>query len=139
MAKGTKDNEFAVGKEILSYCGKCKKPTDHIIISLNKKEGPDKCECTKCKAKHKYRDPDKPVKKRATKPRKATVTNEAKWNEALTTAEGPSKPYAMSGEFELGDLLEHSKFGKGVVQELIGHNKIKVIFEESEKILIQKQ
>lgn len=140
--KDTKDTEVAAGKDILSYCGRCKMPLAHTIITLTKKGAADKCECNTCGASHKYRDPDKPVKPRATGkrgPRKPTFTPEELWNQALAGAKGMSIPYEMTGEFSEGNLLDHGTFGKGVVEEIVDHNKIKVIFEAGAKVLIHKR
>ncbi len=138
----SKDKEIKLGEEILSYCGKCKQPMKHLINSLTKTGKPDKCECQTCGALHKYRDPDKPVKpraKRSTSPKKEKVPIETLWKEAVANAGENAKPYSMSGNFEQGELMDHSTFGKGVVQELIGHNKLKVIFHDSEKILVHNR
>jgi len=133
------DKENGLGKEVLSYCGKCKMPAAHVVVSLNKKGIVDKCECQTCKAVHKYRDPEKPVAKRASKkraPARKSASIEELWNEAISKAGETAKPYAMQADFEEGDLIEHSSFGRGVVQELVGHNKMKVIFEVAEKLLV---
>lgn len=131
----SKEKENDLGKEVLSYCGKCKMPTNHIVTTLNKKGAVDKCKCQTCKALHKYRDPDKPVKPRATKAKKAEIAPEVVWSEAMSGAKGPPKPYKMSGEFAKGDVIEHPMFGRGIVEELISDNKIQVVFEESGKLL----
>ena len=134
----SKDSEL--GKEILSYCGKCKMPVAHVILTVNKKGVADKCECQTCSAKHKYRDPEKPVKPRATKrTSKKTISAEALWNEAIAGAKGSAKTYRMSADFSEGDLMDHSTFGKGVVEGLVGSGKIKVIFENGEKILVHNR
>jgi hypothetical protein len=138
----TTDKESVVGKEILSYCGKCKLALAHTIISMNKKGNVDRCECRTCGAAHEYRDPDKPIKPKTTakrKPQKATVAIGVIWNDAVSNAKGLSTPYKMSAEFSEGDLIEHPMFGLGVVGEFIGHNKIKVIFESAEKFLVQNR
>jgi hypothetical protein len=125
-----------LGKDILSWCGKCKQPTNHIIVTMTKKGTVNKCECQTCKASHKYRDPENPPKPRATKrATKKGAAVELIWSEAIAEAKGPSKPYKMSAEFEQGDLIDHPSFGQGVVAELMGTNKIKAVFESSEKIL----
>ena len=142
MSNDKNDKENGLGKEILSYCGRCKMPLNHIINSLAKTGKPDKCECQTCGALHKYRDPDKPVKPRAKgsrSPKKVSVPIEELWKEAVAKAGEPAKPYAMSASFAEGDLMDHSTFGKGVVQGIAGHNKIKVIFETSEKILVHNR
>lgn len=136
------DNEFALGKEIVSYCGKCKMPLGHIIVSLTKKGTAGRCQCLTCKAVHAYRDPNKPVKAPGTGKRAGTKTAIAtgiSWSEAISKAKGSAKPYAMSSNFSQGDLIEHPMFGKGVVEEVNGHHKIKVIFEASSKLLVQNR
>ena len=133
----TDDNEFEVGKEILSYCGKCKEPTKHTIINLNKKGGADKCQCLTCKAKHKYRDPDKPVP--VSRAKKETISAKAVWEEAMKAAKGDFVPYKMNGSFAEGAQLDHSTFGQGVVTEVVGASKIKVAFEDGEKLLVHNR
>ena len=133
--KEKKETGEEIGKEILSWCTKCGEPTPHTIVTLLKKGGPNKCECEKCKASHKYRDPEKPPKKRKKAASKKSVPVEVIWNEAMAGTEGPSKPYKMNAEFAQGDLIDHPAFGQGVVAELVGTNKIKVIFESAEKLL----
>jgi len=135
-----KKKEASKSKEVLSFCGKCKLALAHTIISTTKKGTVDRCECKTCGAAHKYRDPDKATKpkaKRASK--KASVSIDVLWNEAISNATGPSKPYKMSADFAEGDLIDHPTFGKGVVRELIDHNKIKVIFECSEKLMAKNR
>lgn len=137
----SKENKGIVAKEIISVCGKCKMPLAHVIVTVDKAGDADKCECKTCGAVHKYKDPDKPKKTRkprAKTPKKENVPIETLWNEAVSGAKGAPTNYAMTSEFGPGDLISHSTFGKGVVQELISHNKIKVIFSNSEKILIHK-
>lgn len=45
--------------------------------------------------------------------------------------------YAMKLSFELGELIEHPKFGLGFIQDTIGKQKVSVFFEDSEKVLLQ--
>jgi hypothetical protein len=133
--------EIGPGQEVLSYCGKCKLALVHVIISMNKKGNIDKCECKTCGATHKYRDPEKAAKKRSATPRapkKASASPADKWDKAVSDAKGIALPYEMSGEFSEGNIIDHPTFGKGVVEENIPPNKIKVIFEEGAKILIHK-
>lgn len=130
-----------VGKEILSLCGKCKLALAHVIVTVDGAGDADKCECKTCGAVHKYKDPDKSKKTRkpcVKTPKKESVPIETLWNEAVSGAKGSSINYAMTSAFDKGDLISHSTFGQGVVQELIGHNKIRVIFNNSEKILIHR-
>ena len=138
----SKNTEIAAGKDVLSYCGKCKMPLAHTIISLTKKGTVDKCECKTCDAVHKYRDPDKATKTKAggkASSKKEKVSTEAVWKKAVADAQGMARPYAMSEEFSDGNLIDHSIFGVGVVVEIVDHNKIRVVFEAGEKVLIHKR
>lgn len=76
--------------------------------------------------------------KKAGKAEKST-SPKGGWTKAIAEAKGIPIPYDMSAEFIEGALIEHPTFGKGVVEELVDHNKIKVIFEEGAKILIHKR
>ncbi len=133
------DKELKVGGDILSFCGKCKEPRNHTILSLTKKGTVDRCECTTCGAAHKYRDPEKVAKKGAAKKTVKKATPEEAWKKAVGGASGPAKPYMMSGEYAAEDLIDHPTFGQGFVEESIVPNKIRVIFEEGAKVLIHKQ
>ncbi len=132
----SKDKEIGPGAEILSFCGKCKLPLAHTIIAMKKNGSVGKCECKTCGALHLYRDPDKPKKPRAKAKATKKESAESIWNTAMAGASEPAKAYAMTAEFAMGDLVDHPTFGKGVVEELIDHNKIKMVFETGEKILI---
>ena len=133
----SKNQEIKPGSEVLSVCGKCKLTLAHVVIAMKKNGSIGKCECNTCGAVHLYRDPDKPKKTRTTKTRISKEESAAlAWNTALAEASASSKPYAMTSEFAIGDLIQHPTFGKGIVQELINHNKIKIVFESGEKILI---
>ena len=135
-----KDQKFEPGAELLSFCGKCKLPLAHIIVAMKKNGSIGKCECKTCGAVHLYRDPDKPKKTRSTKPKISKEESAAaSWNKAVSGASKSSNAYAMTGEFAVGGVIEHPTFGKGVVEGLIDHNKIRVVFESGEKVLIHKQ
>lgn len=135
----SKDQEYRVGGEILSYCGKCKMPLAHVITSLTKKGTVDRCECKTCEALHKYRDPEKVAKKGTAKTATKKSSPEEMWKKAVSKAKGPAKPYMMTGEYAADDLIDHSAFGQGFVEEAVEPNKIRVVFENGEKVLIHKR
>lgn len=51
----------------------------------------------------------------------------------------PSRVYALSDEYLAGDRISHSVLGDGVVQGLAGEGKIRVRFEEDEKVLVHRR
>ena len=90
------EHPIEVGRDILSYCGKCKLALEHIIVSMKNETTIGKCECKTCSASHNYRDPEAVGKKKGTI-KKPTLSNEEVWRKALAKAEGTSKPYLMTG------------------------------------------
>ncbi|MBU4485144.1 hypothetical protein KKA47_06965 [bacterium] len=135
-----KDKEIAAGAEILSFCGKCKLPLAHTVIAMKKNGAIGKCECKTCGAVHLYRDPDKPKRAPSAKTKESKEENAAlAWSDAIAGVSGAPKAYSMTSEFAIGDLIAHPTFGKGVVGGLIDSNKIRMVFEGGEKILMHKQ
>jgi hypothetical protein len=127
---------FSVGKELVSYCGKCKLSLGHIIASMQG-DKVDKVVCNTCKATHKHKDAAKP------KPRKMVLGSKSKsrthsddiWKSAVEKA-SQFLPYTPQSHFKLGDAVDHSKFGQGLVEKLIDADKIEVLFREGYKTLV---
>ncbi len=134
-------NNSSVGKEIVSYCGKCKKATDHIITSMVTSIRIGKCQCTKCKAVHNYKDPEdalNPKPRKAWKPseKKSDLSPTIQWQQAIASATGEPRPYAMDAHFAAGDVIDHATFGRGIVENDLGGSKIQVLFETGERTLV---
>ena len=127
--------ELVVGKDILSYCGKCKLALGHTIVSLESPSVVAKCKCNTCGANHKYRDPATATKKkkRSTKKASEPLLN---WADAVQNAANDKKPYTIKTKFSLGDVIDHPSFGLGVVHKIVDNKKIQVLFEKSDKTLV---
>lgn len=133
-------SKYAAGKEVLSYCGKCKLTLSHTIVSMKDAGTIGKVECRTCKGTHAYKDPSsktKKVKRKSAIPggkSKSMSVNEL-WMEEFGKAQGKPKPYTIREHFDVGDLLDHKKFGPGIVQ---GHvdGKIEVLFQHEIKTLV---
>ena len=126
---------LSIGDPIEARCTKCRKNNDHIIISI-KDEAPLKVQCNICTRQHKYRPPTVP--KKATK-RQTTNLKDAdqkEW-EALqpTLDSSKAKSYAMSETYKLKALIDHPTFGLGIVQRIIGTQKIEVLFKDGKKTM----
>lgn len=136
-----KNEEIGVGKEVLSFCGKCKLALAHVIVTMKNETAIGKCQCKTCSAKHNYRDPEKVVKKKTTTTtrRKVALSEAEIWQTAVAKTNGNAKPYGMDKMFKEGDLIDHTTFGQGVVMQLIRDGKIRVQFEEALKLLVCSQ
>lgn len=130
---------FSAGKEVLSYCGKCKLPLGHIIVSMKDTATIGKVKCNTCQAVHMYKDPAtkaKKVKNTSTRKRaKKTVSVGQLWMDEMGKASGKARPYSIRERFIAGDIIDHKKFGPGIVQTLID-DKIEVLFQHEMKLLV---
>jgi hypothetical protein len=142
---------LAVGKEILSYCTRCKMDLSHTIMSMIGGI-PSRVMCRTCKSEHNYK-PKKGVKEpgavaasrgspgtttRAPRESKAekTVPIEVEWMKQINASGKAIRQYAANEAFQAGDRISHPTFGEGVIQKLIYPNKIEVIFRMDLKTLI---
>lgn len=132
-----------VGKETLAYCTSCKMDLNHIIVAM-KGDRVAKAQCLTCKKEHAFKAPKgatEPKKKRgkAAKDDGPAESNliEAEWEKLMAThKDAPSKNYNTKGQFALGDKINHTTFGAGIVGKIIYPNKIEVIFRTDVKVLI---
>jgi hypothetical protein len=135
------------GQEIDSQCLKCKGVTNHVIIAMADDQIA-KVECKVCGAKHKYRPPktekSKPPKKKTSPkktPRKTKnqLKAEAFYEEIMARVDpSTAVPYSMDDKFHKSQLIDHPKFGLGLVTSIVLPNKIKVAFKEGNKLLVCK-
>lgn len=130
-----KDATPSAGDPVVARCTKCRKNTHHTILAME--EGaPARVECGLCNRQHKYRPPSipkKPASKRAVDPkedaRKEWTTLFPGMNAAKAT------DYSMEASYKRGTLMKHPLFGLGLVQRIVGHRKVEVLFEEGRKTM----
>ena len=131
--------KYEAGKEVLSYCGKCKLALAHVIVSMKDASSFGKVQCKTCNATHAYKDPATKTKKvkskRSTSTKRKSVSVGELWTEELGKSDGNAKSYGIREIFEVGDLLDHKKFGPGIVQALVD-GKIEVLFQHEIKTLV---
>ena len=53
----------------------------------------------------------------------------------LDQAGSSALTYDMQARYKVGSLVKHPKFGLGVVKQLLGANKVEILFEEGVKLL----
>ena len=142
-----KNKTLSVGDLIDSRCTKCRKITNHTLVAMVEQK-PARVKCNTCDGEHNYRDPDAPkkTKARTAGTKKAVKVSRLKpemreveqreW-ENLRPNMNSSKAidYAMDGEFEVDNLINHPVFGLGLVQQVCGSKKILVLFQDGKKLL----
>ena len=137
--------QLGVGKEVLSYCNKCKLTLAHIIVTMKSDSVIGKTTCKTCGATHAYKDPSA-VKAKKTKTgsrlKKTTNTTDSVsdiWMEKIASSKSKSQNYSPRTKFVQGDIIDHVKFGPGYIDKLIDADKIQVIFRHEIKTLIHNK
>ena len=138
---------LAVGKDLFAMCGKCD-ATWHVIVAM---EGAKvtKVQCKQCMGYHRYRVPPGEVNVNKTATKRGATTRRRVASSTRSRArrkvdspliepnlELPVRDYAISGSYEVGERIEHPKFGQGVVEQLTDAGKMNVFFEDGRRTLI---
>lgn len=136
-------SQLTVGKDVLSYCSKCKLNLGHTIVAMKDTQTIAKVKCNTCKTMHAYKDPSQ-SKTKQSRVRKATalstkiVSVSDLWMEKMSSTTKKSTPYSVKGRFLEGDIIDHSKFGPGIVEKVID-DKIEVVFRHEIKTLVHNK
>lgn len=137
-------SQLTVGKDVLSYCTKCKLNLSHTIVAMKDSKHIAKVKCNTCLTIHAYKDPSTSSKQNKTRTRKTTsapskvISVSDLWMEKMSSTKKKSTPYAMDGKFQEGDIIDHSKFGPGIVEKVVD-DKIEVIFRHEIKTLVHNK
>lgn len=141
-----------IGQEIEAFCRKCKTDTLHVITALNQ-DKIEKVMCKQCMSYHKYRpsaiSTELPAPKKVKQTPAPIIQPEAadkpirrarrdKWTRLLDGMDfGMAIEYEMNQVYALETPIHHKIFGFGVVKNVINDQKIEVLFQDGEKILVQ--
>ncbi len=142
------------GDEVDSYCGQCKLERAHNVVALVDGKVA-KVVCKMCGSKHKYKainpEPNKSGpksaagrgiatnKERASGTRRAASakSKENQWEAAMTEKNyANSRTYSMDGSYDEGEVIEHNKFGHGIIMQVEKGGKMQVLFKDGPKRLI---
>ena len=126
---------LSAGDPIEARCTKCRKNTGHIIVTMAE-EGPGNVQCNACDRQHKYRPPTaakKPSVRKTIDPKDA----ERKEWELLRPNMKSEKAtdYSMTDAYKVKALINHPVFGLGLVQRVVGPQKVEVLFEDGKKTM----
>lgn len=126
---------LSAGDPIESRCTKCRKITNHIIVAMDA-DGPARVQCNTCSGQHKFRRAvaaKSPVNRQAVQQRDAACLE---W-ETLRPNMDVSKAlaYAMTDSYKVKSLINHPIFGLGLVQRVVGAQKVEVLFADGRKTM----
>lgn len=132
-----------VGADIESICGKCGDVWHVVVAKVGARVA--KVQCKQCGGLHGYRPPGGLAKSPPSRARRSSPATGARAPGRSVTA-GPlvavdlSKPlrsYRIQESFAVGDRLLHPTFGEGVVELIIGPQKVQVAFVGARRVLAQ--
>jgi hypothetical protein len=129
-------DKHMTGQDIDSYCGKCKRTSEHTIIALEN-EAVSKVRCKSCGSTHKLKSlADAPkVRKPRRKPAAAEAAAAAStWEAGIAKAKGNGRDYSMALDYRVGEIINHQTFGKGIVLKLYV-NKCDMLFKDGERLM----
>jgi hypothetical protein len=139
---GTELSSVKLGGNIDCWCGKCKLILAHTIEAMVGTK-PARVHCNTCKSQHSYK-PDAPNSPRQTRPREAGsgITRQprprvSRYQSLLKDSDpAVAKAYSPKDKYELGQVLEHPVFGRGIATNIKDETKIEVLFESGSKLLV---
>ncbi|HSR69928.1 MAG TPA: hypothetical protein VLU25_18515 [Acidobacteriota bacterium] len=144
--------KYKVGRNCDSWCTKCKLTLEHVIVSMVGSR-PARVQCLTCKSNHNFRQA--PSSKKSTKKGVKMVSSKSKakssgprsktsrtrgpggknWNTLITERDtSKARRYKLTATFENEELIDHSRFGMGIVLEAVP-DKIEVLFEDGARTL----
>lgn len=134
-----------VGSNIDAWCTKCKLILAHTIEAIA--HGTIKrVQCNTCGGKHQFKA-HQPGSQKVASPNVGKIKSQSRSkSKACDFSRLIEKKdvslalgYCISHKFVRGDLLDHAKFGLGVVVEEKDHTKIEVLFESGPKVLVHSR
>jgi len=142
---------YSAGDEVDAKCSKCKidgvgDVVAHTIIAM-KADKIARVKCNTCTAEHAYRAPPSASEATAAKRRAERKTTKTA---PITPKTTPSEfdaitadkdlatavKYSIKMELKINDIVEHPKFGVGVVTEIREHQKAHVAFQDGGRVLV---
>jgi hypothetical protein len=131
-------NKLELGTPIDSWCTHCKTDQPHVVATLKTDGTINKVQCNACQAIHVYRKP-KTEPAGGSKKASGSTKRRKRPDGAVSDAEASkAKAYAMESSYQVGDVIEHSKFLFGRVVALKPGGKMEVAFGDTTRILVCK-
>lgn len=141
------------GGEVDAWCTKCRLVLNHRIIAMLG-PNPARVECSTCMSHHNFRarapgekapsagrasgtsGPRSARPTAASKAEAAREERERSWAKAIAgKTVDQFRPFSIQDTYEEGDLLQHKKFGEGVVLRVVDVRKIEVLFKDEPRVL----
>ena len=125
---------MGVAADIQSYCGKCG-TVWHVVVAMIGTQIAQ-VECKQCGRRHRVRGEEK-AEARPHRRTGAKSTRAAKVVKPLVDADMTREPvrYSTNASFAPGQRVEHATFGPGIVERVLGPQKVQIHFADGSKVL----
>jgi hypothetical protein len=127
---------FAVGDHITTQCTQCQLRRDHTIVAMDGARIAT-VTCGICGSLATFTPPTAAPKGRAARAKKgadAPLSVAPRWEAKMAAATGAEHQYRTTEAYNIGDILLHEQFGKGVVLKLLT-KKCSVLFQDKERLM----
>ena len=139
------------GDDVEAWCTRCRMNLNHRVVAVVG-NSVQRVQCLTCGGDHKYyppkyrqeQEPERrhlrlvPTEKGRKPVDKAAARAQSEWSTFMKdmAPDYSPRPYSASGSFKQAEFIEHPVFGIGKVLDLVGAEKMQVIFKDGRKILI---
>ncbi|MBN1998639.1 hypothetical protein JW935_13855 [candidate division KSB1 bacterium] len=136
----TQQKKYDAGQEIEALCNKCKCPTVHVI-EVVKENKVTRVICKICHNSHRYKPATKANVEKVKKKISKKTPEERKWSRLMAKTDEEEDPieYSMEKSYDELAVIEHHKFGIGVVKEVLDSTKMNVVFQDGIRTLVQNR
>lgn len=129
-----------VGGDILYFCNRCQLKLAHTILAMVAQQ-PARVRCNTCKSERNYRAAKTQAHKieRRQRTLKSSDSIEKLYHAKLQAAlMNTPKKYSLNVEAATNDLIDHPKFGRGIVLKTIPPDRMEILFPDGLKVLTCK-
>jgi hypothetical protein len=143
MKDGNMNKNCSTDGDIEAWCPICKQKSGHTIITIFK-NSPKRIKCNACDEHHNLsaKSPGENRTKTKSLTRKSR-SKEATYQEYLSRLTGGdpanSIKYNIKGNFKKDEIIDHLSFGIGIVLSVNKADKIRILFKDGPRLLIQNQ
>ncbi len=147
--------KLKVGGDIDAFCSRCDLDLAHTVVAIHNGK-PVQTKCNTCGAFHKYRRAkaaDSGVRPRvartrgdgrdgASRPKRETSSLgwKRQWDAQMREVDNRAIAiYRPSASFDKESVLQHPRFGVGVVQQILTPQKMSVLFRDGPRTLLMNR
>jgi len=136
-------SDYSAGGYIEAWCTRCRLELGHTIVAMVA-GAPRRVQCNTCNTQHNFRT--KPPEKKRTKPdslprkRSSRRKDYGEYLSRLSNLDATSaRQYTTEAGFEKDEIVDHPRFGRGIVASVIQRNKVEIVFRDGPRLLVQNR